>query len=329
MLMEDGYKFHVQFHITNRCNLRCSHCYEGDCSQKIDWDFEEFKRAIDKLWSCFEIWGVEGEISLIGGEPTLHPRFYDMLSYLRGRGDVHGISVLTNGTLVNDKFISEIKRNDCHVQVSIDGISAEKHDAIRGIGNYEKTITNVRRICDSGISVSVHYVLSKNTIPLNSNFFETIHNIGVQQITFSRLVPFGNASVADMMSKEETKDAFTFIAAKKKEFEDSNLYIGTTRPLWCNVGYEGKCPIAHQTITILENGDIYPCRRLPINLGNIIADNFLEIWYTSKVLEDLRNRKAINTCGSCKHLDNCGGARCIAYAYYGDYMAPDPQCWIV
>ena len=329
MLMEDGYKFHVQFHITNRCNLHCLHCYEGECSQKIDWDFLDFKKAIDKLWSCFKIWGVKGEISLIGGEPTLHPHFYEMLDYLQGRGDVHGISVLTNGTLVNEKFISEIKKNNCFVQVSIDGVNAKNHDAIRGDGNYAKTTFNVKRMSEAGIEVSVHYVLSKDTTPLNDEFFETAHDLGIQQITFSRLVPLGNASYADMMSKDETRAAFEFIAKKKKEVENRGLFVATTRPLWCNMGYEGKCPVAHQTITILENGDVYPCRRLPIKLGNIKQDNFFEIWYTNSVLEDLRNRKSINTCGSCQHLDNCGGARCIAYAFYGDHMAHDPQCWIV
>ena len=47
-----------------------------------------------------------------------------------------------------------------------------------------------------------------------------------------------------------------------------------------------------------------------------------------EVLENIRNRKNIDKCGSCAYLDECGGARCIAYALTGNYMAKDPQCWI-
>ena len=329
LILEEGYRFHVQFHITSKCNLNCKHCYEGNVCDHTEWSFDEFVLAIEKLWNCFEKWGVKGEISLIGGEPTVHPRFYDMVEYLSQRGDVHGISILTNGVNIDERFIEQIKKNKCFVQVSIDGSTPEMHDYIRGKGNYEKTIRNVKKMSDAGIELSAHYVLSKNTIPLSETFFQTLLDNGISQVAFSRLVPFGNASIDEMMSKEETKDTFSFINEMSSTFKNKGLYVMTTRPLWCNFDYEGKCPVGFQTITILENGDILPCRRLPITLGNIKTDNFFKIWYTDKTLEDIRNRKNISKCGSCKHLDSCGGARCIAYATTGNYMAEDPQCWII
>ena len=329
MILDEGYRFHVQFHITSKCNLSCRHCYEGKVCKHNEWSFDEFVVAIDKLWNSFEKWGVKGEISLIGGEPTVHPRFYDMVEYLSQRGDVYGISILTNGVNVDDYFIQQMKKNKCFVQVSIDGVTPEMHDYIRGKGNYEKTIRNVKRMSEAGIELSAHYVLSKNTIPLKKEFFATLLQKGISQVAFSRLVPFGNASVDDMMTKEETKETFSFINEMAETFKNDGLYVMTTRPLWCNFDHEGKCPVGFQTITILENGDILPCRRLPITLGNIKKDSFFKIWYTDKTLEDIRNRKNISKCGECKYLESCGGARCIAYATTEDYMSEDPQCWII
>ncbi len=89
-LLDDGYLFHVQFHITNACNLRCKHCYEGTQCVRMQWSMDEFMSAIDKLWSSFAKWGVKGEISLIGGEPTLHPNFEEMVRYLRRNGQKVG-----------------------------------------------------------------------------------------------------------------------------------------------------------------------------------------------------------------------------------------------
>lgn len=329
MLLDEGYRFHVQFHITNQCNLCCKHCYEGHSSSRIEWDYDEFVTAIDKLWSCFHKWEVLGEISLIGGEPTMHPRFNDMVRYLHGRGDVHGISILTNGVRISPDFIQVAKENDCHIQVSIDGATAEGHDFIRGKGNYHRTLENSKRMADEGLSLSAHYVLSKYTIPIQEDLFFKLLDNGITQIAFSRLVPFGNASKNEMLSSDEMKNVFTWIEQMRQKYEPRGLYFGTTRPLWCLVGHEGKCPVAHQTITILEDGTILPCRRLPIPLGNIKTDSFYKVWYTSEILEDIRNRTHIDTCGSCAYLEKCGGARCIAYATTGDYMAKDPQCWLI
>jgi radical SAM protein with 4Fe4S-binding SPASM domain len=77
-----------------------------------------------------------------------------------------------------------------------------------------------------------------------------------------------------------------------------------------------------------------PCRRMPIPIGNIRRDSFREVWATSDVLNDLRDRsKYKGKCGSCNKWANCRGCRAIAYAYSGihgkgDHLAPDPQCFI-
>lgn len=326
--MKNGYKFHVQFHINNVCNLRCKHCYEGNPLSHTSWDFESFKVAIDKLWNCFAKWHVKGEISIIGGEPLLHPDIERIIEYLGNRSDIFTISILTNGLLINKKTIELIRLYKCHVQVSIDGVDSTQHDYIRGAGNYQKLISKINMLVEAGIFPSVHYVLSRNTTPLNKQFFDDLIDVGIKQLTFSRLVPFGSATKQDMLSATETKEVYEHIYNTIDYCAERGLHIVNTRPLWSIFGFEGKCPVAIQTITILENGDIVPCRRLPIVIGNIMTDNFFDVWYTSPILNDLRDRQRINKCGTCNMRDNCGGARCVAYGYYGDYMKEDPQCWI-
>lgn len=329
-MLASGYRFHVQFHITSRCNLQCKHCYEGRQGTVVEWKLEEFKQAIEKLWSCFRKWNIQGEISLIGGEPTLHPQFYDMVEYLHQRGDVVGISILTNGVYVDAQFVDKIRKCGCFVQVSIDGNTPGQHDFIRGDGNYAKTMTNARLLSQAGIPVSAHCVLSRYTYPITEQLFRSLIDNGISQVAFSRLVPFGNAKSYDMLSPNELKATFEFIRSVARQYADSGLYVAATRPLWCTIDETigGFCPAGVQTITILENGDIMPCRRLPIVLGNIKLDNFYRVWYTNAILEKLRDRHRINRCGECSFLERCGGARCIAYAVTGDYMAEDPQCWI-
>lgn len=328
MQLLEGYKFHVQFHITSRCNLKCRHCYEGAQGRTVEWNFEDFVAAIEKLWVCFAKWNVKGEISLIGGEPTLHPQFYEIVDYLYNRGDVDSISILTNGTIVDPQFIEKMVSDKCFVQVSVDGADADHHDYIRGKGTFNKTLFNAKKMSENRIPVSAHCVLSKFTYPIQRNFFDILLSAGISQVSFSRLVPFGNAQINDMLSSEQLKGTIEFISEVSEEYSLKGLDIARTRPLWCLAGKGGRCPAGVQTITVLENGDIMPCRRLPVVLGNIKKDSFYKIWYTNPVLEDLRDFESVDKCSKCQYNSSCGGARCISYAVTGNYLAQDPQCWV-
>lgn len=81
--LEKDYPFHVQLHLTDRCNLKCRHCYEGDKKHIDEWDYDELSTVIKKLDDTFIKWNVDGEISLVGGEPLLYPRFSQLLYDIR------------------------------------------------------------------------------------------------------------------------------------------------------------------------------------------------------------------------------------------------------
>jgi radical SAM protein with 4Fe4S-binding SPASM domain len=100
-----------------------------------------------------------------------------------------------------------------------------------------------------------------------------------------------------------------------------------SRPIsGCSAGVSG--------ITILPNGNVTPCRRLPLSLGNVQKDSIRDIWASSPVLEALRDRSRYKgRCGSCSRWAVCRGCRAIAYAFArsrgeDDFLADDPQCFI-
>ena len=76
------------------------------------------------------------------------------------------------------------------------------------------------------------------------------------------------------------------------------------------------------------DGIVYPCRRLPIPIGNILTDGLFSIWYDSEVLWKIRNPENIKgECYDYSHLASCRVCRAMSYFCSGDYMAEDPQCW--
>jgi len=75
------------------------------------------------------------------------------------------------------------------------------------------------------------------------------------------------------------------------------------------------------------NGDLQPCVFFPLKVGNILEDDFEELWKKNEVLSNLRNKDILEGfCGKCDYRYYCGGCRARAYAYTGDYLAPDPGC---
>ena len=102
----------------------------------------------------------------------------------------------------------------------------------------------------------------------------------------------------------------------------------------------GGCGAGRLYCAIEPNGDIKPCVFFPTNkemvLGNVLKDDFEEVWDSNPLLWKLRTRENLETyvvngetvgCGSCPDRYICGGCRARAYAYFdGDVNAPDIGC---
>jgi radical SAM protein with 4Fe4S-binding SPASM domain len=88
----------------------------------------------------------------------------------------------------------------------------------------------------------------------------------------------------------------------------------------CVLGTEGFC--------VMPNGDVFPCRRFPMTIGNLRQDSFKNIWRNCAVLNQLRRKENLKgKCGPCKE-QNCTGCRSLAFSLTGDYLAEDPHCWL-
>ncbi|MCK4502740.1 MAG: SPASM domain-containing protein, partial [Desulfuromonadales bacterium] len=90
----------------------------------------------------------------------------------------------------------------------------------------------------------------------------------------------------------------------------------------------GKGCIAAQTICLIDCfGNLKPCSYFHSSVGNVKQVPFKELWFNSKVFNDLRDfSKYKGKCGECEYLNVCGGCRARADAVYGDYMAEEPFC---
>jgi len=117
-------------HITDRCNLSCSHClFSSGPDQGRQLSLQQLKQHIDDA-------AAQGcrLFALTGGEPLVHPDFAELIGHILAIPDSR-IAVLTNGLSVADKLAADWPRQRIHLQISLDG-RPEHHDQLRGSGNF-------------------------------------------------------------------------------------------------------------------------------------------------------------------------------------------------
>jgi radical SAM protein with 4Fe4S-binding SPASM domain len=321
--------FFLQWHLTDRCNLRCRHCYRDE--QKEDLNLEALRTILHRYADFLGYLGKPGRVQFCGGEPLLSPHTYTMIKEcIRLRIPTR---ILSNGTLITADVARRIVDSGCRlVQVSLEGME-EVHDPIRGGGSFQRARQGIEAARAAGIEVTVTMTVSRENrdqVMAVARFAEE----HADRVGFHRLVPLGSgAEMRDgMLTPSELRAMMEEIHRIK---QGTHIDVPLRDPVWrayfnprargCN-GVSG-CSAGYNGLTVESNGDVYPCRRLPIVLGNIRERSFEEIW-RSEIPKQLRDRDRLKgRCGACRLRWLCGGCRAISYALTGDYLGEDPQCF--
>lgn len=160
--------------------------------------------------------------------------------------------------------------------------------------------------------------------------------LGVRRVWADRLIPAGaGRGLTDLsLSPVQARALFAGMAAARQGARRSRLNrteISMRRALQFLVG-GGKpyrCTAGDTLLTLMASGDLVPCRRMPIVVGNV-RDTPLADLYQHPTLEALRDRSRVAAgCESCAVARECGGGlRCLANAVTGSPFRADPGCWI-
>jgi len=136
---------HLDIESTSRCNLRCTFCDKRPWMNKLsqgDMEFDLFKKIIDE--------GSSNELCSIKlsyrGEPLLHPRIADMVSYARKR-DILDIYFNTNGMLLTKSMGQKlIEAGLNRISVSVEGTDSETYEQIRVGAKFSRVLRNIETL---------------------------------------------------------------------------------------------------------------------------------------------------------------------------------------
>ncbi|MFC2058501.1 radical SAM protein [Chloroflexota bacterium] len=135
-------EFYFQWHITERCNKHCRHCYQnGHPSKELPLD--DLAVILERMDEALQKWDRIGSLSLTGGEPFLRRlELLELMDRVDHLDSFAYYDILTNGSLISTDVAQELKAHSKlrRIQVSLEGSTPAINDAIRGGGSYDQTL---------------------------------------------------------------------------------------------------------------------------------------------------------------------------------------------
>lgn len=328
--------FYLQWHLLNRCNLRCIHCYQEDFTSKEELSFNEILIIYENLIKSMELWDSNLSVALTGGEPFLFKDLFDLMERLEKEKRVKRFSIITNGTLLPN-FLKKLKifKKLKDIKISLDGFSSKKNDQIRGSGSFEKTMFGIEEARAEKLNISIMFTAMKKNLKEIENILPFMRSFGIKEVIIERFIPLGSGlKIKDeVLDKNDFKFLCEFLLKELKievDLKELSPYKAF-KILWNKNNLElmgSECIVGKDGGAIMPSGDFYPCRRLSISQGNLKEKNLKEIFESSILLKAFQNKKNLKgNCGICQ-FEECIGCRAYVYALKGDPLLEDEICFL-
>ena len=276
---------------------------------------------------------MKGHINITGGEPLCNPHLFKILDLIKNDSDLISFSILTNGTLITPDIAKKIKSyNPYYVQVSLEG-GKKTNDYIRGDGTYKKIAKGIKCLRDEDIFTSISFTATKLNYKEFPKVVKYARKNNVNNVWSDRYIPLGDSIDKElMMNYDETREYLKImdnersrLMKKKNNITTISMYRALQFQMTNDFAY--GCTAGSTLLTVMENGDLVPCRRMPIVVGNLLNDNMYKLYKNSKVLKELRDKRIPDDCKNCEHATTChGGLKCLTYALYKDLNHKDMGC---
>ncbi|RDD53895.1 MAG: radical SAM protein [Candidatus Korarchaeota archaeon NZ13-K] len=347
--------FMVVWDFTKRCNLSCLHCY-ANASPLPPPDELGLEERLEVLRQMDEA-GVAA-VSFSGGEPLMVPDFWVVAKRAADAGMY--VSVATNATLIKPEVARRLKEIGVrYVEVSLDSPNPESHDSFRGVkGAWERSVEGAKNAKEAGMDVGIAMTVTKKNYKEVADMLKLAKELNADRFIAFNFIPTGRGReiLEYDLSPRERMEVLELLYSELSNgfqaFSTSPVYAvvslkhadkgGKLTPThfaelaipeeYMSAGFAlaeflGGCGAGRIYCSVEHNGDMQPCVFMPVVLGNVLRDGFLNIWQNNELLNKLRDRDRVDyACLTCGYKYICGGCRARALAYYGDPLGPDPSC---
>lgn len=309
----------VHFHISNKCNFKCKHCYHSVYEAEPGISSLPLKTVRNLFQRLYEN-GVSF-VYFSGGEPLLNRDFLAYLRILRDLRIPYGF--ISNFYFMTEDLLTEIAEiGGCRqINTSLDGPTPEIHNEFRGArDSFERSLRLIPKAVQAGFTVFLNSAIHRGWLGREHLWPELIQRLGVRNWRVEYSAPVGRFLENEEtwgLSPGELAHAYERIgnAISESGLEsrlDSYMLGRNIRKTDNILLHRPDDPICMQHIDLMfleANGDIPYCslfsKQFP-TFGNLLKDDPIETW--NRICDwRLQRRLKDLGCGSCQFMAKCGG----------------------
>ena len=308
------------FEITDRCNLNCMHCGSNCSSEGSCLTIDDITSALRSVMQDKPM------ICLTGGEPMLHPDFFEIANCVSSMGFFWGMT--TNATLIDDAAAQNLKQSGLStVSVSLDGME-HSHDSFRRQkGAWRRAIRGLQALQNAGFEPQVTTVLHRENFHELEPLYAFLCGMGITSWRPINIEPIGRAcESSDLLLKpDQFSHLISFIRDKRFD-QNCKMEVTFGCSHYLGIQYERMvrdhyfmCGAGILTASIRSNGDICACldiaNKPELVQGNIRSDDFMDVWL-NRFEAFRRDRTAdCSQCIECPDRNLCGGDSAHTWNY--------------
>ena len=332
------------WNITRTCNLRCVHCYSDSNAMQypgeLSWD--QMQEVVKDL-ADYQI----PSLLLSGGEPLIHPRFFDLVDLASEAG--LKLTISTNGTLITPEKAARLKAaNVAYVGISLDGIG-EIHDQFRRKeGAFDAAVRGFKNCHALDQKTGLRLTLTSHNVENIGQILDFIEDQEIQRVCFYHLVPAGRGSELQVLDSKATRGAIDALISRVEAWHKQGVereVLTVTQPAdgaYLLVRMENENhPNLAEARRLLEwnggganssgrgianidtQGNVHPDQFWQdVVLGNVKRMPFSKIWEggnpaSAEMLTSIRSigrlspqerqARMSGPCADCKWFEICGG----------------------
>ena len=292
------------------------------CTAKQEEEPEMSLKEIKKVIRIFKERAKIPFFSFTGGEPLLRSDLEKMAEYAVKLG--LRINLITNGTLATEERSRSLFRAGLKTaQVSIEGTNAEVHNELAGADAFYRTVAGIKNLMDAGFSVQTNTTVTTRNIDNLMGMPAFLKDLGVRRFSMNLFIPAGRGEEnGDLLVRYSEIGSF-IDAVRKEAFNHGLTFYWYSPTPFCHYnpiarGMGNKsCAAMDGLISVTPKGDIIPCSSYSRPMGNLLEDDFSELWFSERAKYFKEKLYAPDECRSCDYFVSCQAACPLYWEYAG------------
>ena len=321
--------YRVDLALTYECQNECGHCYnergrvdDGKEGDKEELTLDQWRSVLYILWKASV-----PHVVFTGGEPTLSPHLKELIETSESIGQITGL--VTNGRrLAKGGYLKELVDAGLdHVQITLLSHKESVHDVLTGkSGSWKETVEGIMAALKEDVYLNTNTTIMKSNAAEVEDTLRFLISLGVENIAFNGIIRSGEGKSAEAVGLKDMEGILERLRQIANESDVKLIWYTPTpycefNPINHGLGIK-QCTACSINMAIEPDGTVLPCQSYYEGLGNILDDDWEDIW-NHELCKRIRERRYLpEKCNGCELLDACGGG-CPLSIEHGDYLCVD------